>query len=142
MAVTPILHAQSTDIFNYCQSALPASEFGVIILDERKYGRKSLFRMLNPNRFFELKYFLHFFNSSVCIGYMFDKQVDNARANLSMTNISQFAISIPPKNEQKRIVAKVDELMAFCDELENSLSQSQTDCDKLIEAAVAEILAA
>jgi len=101
-----------------------------------------LIRLLNPNRFFELKYFLYFFNSSVCIGYMFDKQVDNARANLSMTNISQFAIPIPPKNEQKRIVAKIDKLMAFCDELEASLSKSQTDCDRLMEAAVAGIMAA
>ncbi len=39
-------------------------------------------------------------------------------------------------------VAKVDELMALCDELEANLSQSQTDCDSLMEAAVAEILAA
>jgi type I restriction enzyme S subunit len=100
-----------------------------------------LIRMVNPNLFFELKYFLYFFNSQVCIGYMFDKQVDNARPNLSMTNISQFAIPIPPLNEQKRIVAKVDGLMALCDELEARLSKSQKDCDRLIEAAVAEIMA-
>jgi type I restriction enzyme S subunit len=73
---------------------------------------------------------------------MFDKQVDNARANLSMTNISQFAIPIPPKYEQKQIVAKVYELMALCDELEAGLLKSQTECDRLMEAAVAEILAA
>jgi len=101
-----------------------------------------LIRMLNTNRFFEMKYFLYFFNSPVCIGYMFDKQVDNARPNLSMTNISQFAIPFPSKNEQKRIVAKVDQLMVLCDELETSLSQSQKDCNRLMEATVAEILAA
>ena len=50
--------------------------------------------------------------------------------------------ALPTANEQKRIVAKVDELMALCDELETSLSQSQMYCDKLMEAAVAEILAA
>jgi restriction endonuclease S subunit len=49
---------------------------------------------------------------------------------------------LPPLSEQKRIVAKVDELMALCDELESSLSKSQTDCDRLMEAAVGEILAA
>ena len=51
-------------------------------------------------------------------------------------------IGLPPLAEQKRIVAKVDELMALCDKLETSLSQSQTDCGRLMEAAVAEILAA
>jgi hypothetical protein len=32
--------------------------------------------------------------------------------------------------------------MALCAELETSLSKSQTDCDKLMEATVAEIMAA
>ena len=57
-------------------------------------------------------------------------------------DIAPLLFSLPPLNEQKRIVAKVDELMALCDELESRLSQSQTDCDRLMEAAVAEILAA
>jgi len=51
-------------------------------------------------------------------------------------------IPIPPLEEQHRIVAKIDELMALCDELETRLSQSQTDCDRLMEASIAEILAA
>lgn len=51
-------------------------------------------------------------------------------------------IPIPPLAEQKRIVAKVDQLMALCDEMETSLSKSQTDCDRLTEATVAGIIAA
>ena len=39
----------------------------------------------------------------------------------------------------RRIYAQ---LMELCDELESSLSKSQTDCDRLMGAAVAEILAA
>jgi len=51
-------------------------------------------------------------------------------------------LPLPPRKEQKRIVAKADRMMTICDELEASLSQSQTDCDRLMEATVAEILAA
>jgi len=48
---------------------------------------------------------------------MFDKQVDNARANLSMGNISKFLIPLPPEQERDRNVAKVDELMTLCEKL-------------------------
>ncbi|NQT55700.1 MAG: restriction endonuclease subunit S [Desulfobacteraceae bacterium] len=72
--------------------------------------------------------------------YTYGRGVSQGNLNLSL--IRHFIIGIPPIDEQKRIVAKVDELMAFCDELEANLSQSQQDCDRLMEAAVTEILAA
>jgi len=66
----------------------------------------------------------------------------NAQPNIGKEKIELLLIPCPPLNEQKRIVAKIDELMSLCDQLETRLSQSQTDCDRLMEAAVAEILAA
>ena len=38
--------------------------------------------------------------------------------NLTKGHIEDFCFSFPPKGEQARIVAKVDELMALCDQLE------------------------
>ncbi|MGB2784655.1 restriction endonuclease subunit S [Psychrobacter sp.] len=81
-------------------------------------------------------YLLMFFNSAICISYMFDKQVDNARANLSMGNISKFLIPIPPLAEQHRIVAKVEELMAICDQLKAKLKQSQETQVQLTDALI------
>jgi len=77
-----------------------------------------LIRLVGINSYLNLKYLLLFFNSQTCISYMFDKQVDNARANLSMTNVSKFLIPIPPITQQKRIVARIEQLMGRCDELE------------------------
>ena len=87
---------------------------------------------------FEKRYFLHFFNSPVCISYMFDKQVDMARPNLSMGNIARFLIPVPPLEEQKSIVAKVDQLMHLCDELETRLNQSKKDSEMLMQAVLYE----
>ena len=39
--------------------------------------------------------------------------------NISMGDITGFCVPLPPLPEQKRIVAKIDQLMARCDELEN-----------------------
>ena len=44
--------------------------------------------------------------------------------------------------EQHRIVAKVDQLMSLCDALEAKLTQSQTDSEKLMNAAVRHLLTA
>lgn len=47
------------------------------------------------------------------------RQVGMAREGLSKKVLEQFEIPLPPLGEQKRIIAKVDELMALCDQLES-----------------------
>ncbi len=59
-----------------------------------------------------------------------------------LIQINKGLVPIPPLNEQKRIVAKVDQLMALCDELEAGLIQAQTEGGKLMEAVVHHVLAA
>ena len=46
---------------------------------------------------------------------------------------------IPPLAEQKRIVAKVDELMKLCDELEGQLRQSKQESKRLMQAVLHEV---
>lgn len=70
---------------------------------------------------------------------MFDKQVDNARANLSMTNVSKFLIPIPPIVEQERIVARIDQLMALCDNLEQSITAASGSRTALLNAMMAKV---
>jgi len=53
--------------------------------------------------------------------------------NISMTDIRGFLIAISPVQEQKRIVAKVDELMALCDKLEQKQAKSGDAHQQLVE---------
>ncbi|NOR48071.1 MAG: hypothetical protein GQ533_08510 [Methanosarcinaceae archaeon] len=64
-----------------------------------------------------------------------------AQPNISRHKIIHTVAPLPPYEEQQRIVAKVDQLMALCDELEAGLVQAQTDGGKLIEAVVHHVLA-
>jgi type I restriction enzyme S subunit len=56
--------------------------------------------------------------------------------NLVLRLINQFSIPIPPLAEQHRIVAKVHELMALCDQLETRLTTAQTEASHLLESVL------
>jgi len=61
-----------------------------------------------------------------------DVQVGVSREGLSIGKLGQFIIPIPPLTEQHRIVAKVDELMALCDQLETQHSNATEAHEKLV----------
>ena len=56
--------------------------------------------------------------------------------DLGMGVIRSFLLSLPPKEEQRRIVAKVDELMALCEALKARLAEAQTTQINLADAIV------
>jgi type I restriction enzyme S subunit len=67
----------------------------------------------------ELVQFVYYYLTS-SLGQLMVSKHDNgsAQPNLSANNIQKYYFPLPPLAEQRRIVAKIDELMARCDELE------------------------
>lgn len=65
----------------------------------------------------------------------------SAQPNLSANSVTLYAFPLPPLEEQHRIVAKVDELMALCDTLKARITDTQTTqvhlADAIVEQAVA-----
>lgn len=65
-----------------------------------------------------------------------------AQKNINLEILSAVLIPLPPLAEQQRIVAKVDELLALCDELDVKLTTTHTDSRRLLEAVLHEALTA
>jgi type I restriction enzyme S subunit len=78
---------------------------------------------------------------------LLEKQYDEMRSfsaggaqpNLNVQKIKEVFVPLPPLAEQRRIVAKVDQLMALVDALETQLADSRSTAVDLLEAVVAEL---
>jgi type I restriction enzyme S subunit len=62
------------------------------------------------------------------------------RLKLSLNRFKSQIIPFPPLFEQQRIVAKLDELMEYCDELEASNKESQQQNEMLLQQVLREAL--
>jgi type I restriction enzyme, S subunit len=63
-----------------------------------------------------------------------------AQKTVPLRGLRRLVISLPPLAEQRRIVAKVDELIAVCNELEQSLAAEQTERSRVLEALLHDAL--
>jgi restriction endonuclease S subunit len=60
--------------------------------------------------------------------------------HMTKEKMEKLEVPLPPLAEQHRIVAKVDELLVLCDQLEQQLSQAEQQRRRLLEAVLREAL--
>jgi type I restriction enzyme S subunit len=63
-----------------------------------------------------------------------------AMPKINQAALSKILVAVAPLAEQRRIVAKVDELMAVCDQLETQLTTARTESRRLLEAVLHEAI--
>lgn len=63
-----------------------------------------------------------------------------AQPNLNLGKIKESVIPLPPLAEQHRIVAKLDQLMALCDQLKSRLSEARQVHEHLANALIGQVL--
>lgn len=63
-----------------------------------------------------------------------------AQPNLNMQKIKNTFIPLPPLAEQQRIVSKLNELMQFCDQLEQNINTTKEQTNLLLQTVLREAL--
>ncbi|WP_273207449.1 restriction endonuclease subunit S [Marinobacter subterrani] len=86
------------------------------------------------------RFILLLFSTDTVRDYLIGNSVGTTMTNLNHGILKKMPVALPPAEEQHRIVQKVDELMALCDQLEERLNQaSETRCqlaDTVVEGAL------
>jgi type I restriction enzyme, S subunit len=78
--------------------------------------------------------------SQYFIEYALQNATGSTIRNLSLEAMNTFPFPLPPLAEQQRIVAKVNDLMRWCDTLEARLTAAQTTATHLLDATLRQML--
>jgi type I restriction enzyme S subunit len=138
----PKLYLQNGDlVFNRTNSYELVGKSGVFENSEPFTLASYLIRV----RFFkhtQSKYVASYINSKVCRETQLEPQIiqQNGQANFNGTKLSNIIIPLPPISEQNRIVHKLDELMQYCNVLEASIKQSESQNEKILQQVLREAL--
>ena len=79
-------------------------------------------------------------DSPFCQSQFIDKTKQVGVQKMALNRFSSSLIPLPPLHEQEQIVAKLEELMAFCDGLEQSIKKSQGYNEQLLQQVLREAL--
>lgn len=84
---------------------------------------------------------LCFYLNSLAAEHVERGSVGVALTHFNTRSVATMPLPLPPLAEQKRIVAKITELMGICDCLEASLAAGETARSRLLDALLAEVIA-
>ena len=87
------------------------------------------------------KYYIgHLIKSQYFLKYAVEVASETTIKNVSLKSMREFPIPLPPLHVQEQIVAKLEELIAFCDGLEQSIKVSQGYNEMLLQQVLREAL--
>jgi type I restriction enzyme S subunit len=97
---------------------------------------------LRPKEFLTPKYLRFFLRSPHFVQYAQSMSYGMKMPRLGTDDLEEAQVAVPPPEEQRRIVAKVEELLALCDELEMCQVATRENRTRLVHSALGHLTAA
>lgn len=98
------------------------------------------FAIIHPYLQMPSKYFYYFFRSPFFINYVESVQTGIAYPAINDRQFFEALVPLPPLEEQKRIIEKVDELLTLCDRLEEQQAVNLTTHHHLVKSLLETLL--
>jgi type I restriction enzyme S subunit len=112
-----------------------------IVDTDREFCVQRHIAILKPTPAMDLRFLVWMLASPLIYDQATSSTTGTAQPTIALRPLRNFIAPIPPLAEQRRIVARLDELMALCDRLESSLATADETRCRLLEALLAEALA-
>ncbi|MBD8109678.1 restriction endonuclease subunit S [Priestia megaterium] len=107
-------------------------------LDQQFSLLSSVGLIKTPSSFISNQYLIYCFRSPFLQKQIKELMKGSAITRITIQKIKNLVIPLPPLNEQKRIIEKVNQLILLCDELERNLQESKQKNDRLLKSVLQE----
>jgi type I restriction enzyme S subunit len=111
-----------------------------ILNDDEEFAIVRSVALIKQYDFRMSKYFKFVLDSPILQKEISGRSWGTAQPCLYINQIKELTIPLPPLHEQEQIVAKLEELMTFCDGLEQSIKESQGYNEMLLQQVLREAL--
>jgi type I restriction enzyme, S subunit len=112
----------------------------ILLTDDLQFCVQRHIGILTPSKYLSGKYLVLMLDSGFVRDQATKCATGIAQKTVPLLGLRRILMPLPPLAEQHRIVAKVDELMAICDELEARLTTTSTTRRQLLESTLKEVL--
>ena len=129
---------QSDDLV-YC---LRGATFGktAFVTPYNRGAIASSLMIIRLSNLIDKKFVYYYLKSDFAMQQLYRFNNGSAQPNLAANDVNRYFFPLPPLSEQNRIVEKLDELMQYCNELETSIKQSESQNEKLLQQVLREAL--
>lgn len=112
----------------------------VLVDEARQFCVQRHIAILRPDGTCERPFLYLFLRSSIAYVQATQAITGTAQPTVPLRPLRDFKMPLPPLAEQTHIIAKVGQLMKFCDDLESWFTRSEKLSSKLVESLVREMV--